>query len=222
MIILKILDPTREVVNMKKTFLILLTVLVSFNVSAQSIKKMWLAMPDSVIPYLNANLRQEFLDFADMKVKASVKNLLNGNSRMDTLTNDYLHVILNPSTTLEMKMLPRQNGDSVLCFVKTLSAPSKESEILFYDRSWHRLSSKDLMPEVKPEDFIVRPDTMPADRFQFLEAMIEPYLVSGKLSPNDRTMVLSLAVPLVGSMDEKAVNTILVQKKLNWENERFK
>lgn len=209
-------------VNMKRLFLILFAGLLSLQVPAQSARKMWLAMPDSIIPYLNANLRQEFVDFADMKVKADVKNLLNGNCEMDTLTNDYVHLTLNLSTTLEMKLLPRENGDSILCLVRTFSAPSKESDIRFYDSSWHALASKDRLPDVKPEDFIFRPDTMSVERFDNLRAMIEPYLISAKLSPCDDSMVLSLAAPLVGSTERKAVESILVQKKLNWQNERFK
>ncbi len=207
---------------MKKIFLILFTVLLSLNVSAQSLRRMWLTMPDSIMPYLNASSRQEFVDFADMKVKADVKNLLNGNNKMDTLTNDYLHLTLNQSATLEMKLLPQQKGDTVLCFVKTFYGPSKESEIRFYNMSWRLLSSQGRLPAVTPEDFVFRPDTMSMEQFDNLKAMIEPYLISAKLSPSDDSIVLSLATPLVGSTERKTINAILMQKKLNWQNGRFK
>ena len=207
---------------MKKILLILFTVLLSLNASAQSLRRMWLTMPDSIMPYLNASSRQEFVDFANMKVKADVKNLLNGNNRMDTLTNDYLHVTLNRSATLEMKLLPQQKGDTILCFVKTFYGPSKESEVRFYDMFWHLLPSQGKLPTVTPADFISRPDTMSIERFDNLKAMIEPYLISAKLSQSDNSIVLSLAAPLVGSEDKKDINTIFMQKKLNWENGSFK
>ena len=52
-------------------------------------------MPDSLLPYLNKNQRLELLELRDMKVKAEVKNLLNGNTVMDTLTTNYLSLTLS-------------------------------------------------------------------------------------------------------------------------------
>lgn len=82
-------------------------------VSAQSIRGFWLNMPDNQMPHFNKNLRQEFLDFKDMKLKASVDNLFHGESHMDSLTSDYLLLQVDTSTTVEMKVLPYQS-DSIL------------------------------------------------------------------------------------------------------------
>lgn len=203
-------------------FLWAVAAILPLSVSARSIRQMWLAMPDSVLPYFNANLRQECVDFVDMKVKADVKNLLNGNSRMDTLSTDYLHLTLNESATLEMKMLPSPSGDSLLCLVKTLAAPEKESEIRFYDSAWHPLPLAGKLPVVKTEDFLSRPDTMSTSRFADLKTMVEPFMVGASLSPGDDSVALTLALPLVSSDEKTALRAITVQRKFKWNGESFK
>ena len=75
---------------MKKLFVLLYVLMNTLFVSAQSIRGFWLNMPDNQMPHFNKNLRQEFLDFKDMKLKASVDNLFHGESHMDSLTSDYL------------------------------------------------------------------------------------------------------------------------------------
>ena len=48
----------------------------SLGMEAKSMKDLLVSMPDSVVPYLNHNLRLEFTELQEMGVKAEVKNLL--------------------------------------------------------------------------------------------------------------------------------------------------
>ena len=74
------------------------------NISqAKDIREIWLSMPDSLISYLDKSKRIEMVDYIDMKVKADVKNALEGTSVMDTLTNEFLQVTLNEACTLQMR-----------------------------------------------------------------------------------------------------------------------
>ena len=59
-------------------------------------RDLWLSMPDSLCTCLDRNLRTELLDFVDMGVKAEVKNRMNGQSTMDTLTADYTETAARP------------------------------------------------------------------------------------------------------------------------------
>lgn len=92
----------------------------SLGMEAKSMKDLLVSMPDSVVPYLNHNLRLEFAELQEMGVKAEVKNLLGETSVMDTLTADFAQLRTSKSATLQMKKLPSANGDSLLCVVKTL------------------------------------------------------------------------------------------------------
>jgi Protein of unknown function (DUF3256). len=89
---------------MKRLFLIMLVML---NVLAFQAKEhqgnTGSPLPDSLILYLDKSKRIEMVDYIDMKVRADVKNALEGMSIMDTLTHDYLQVTLNEASTLQMR-----------------------------------------------------------------------------------------------------------------------
>ena len=62
---------------MKKIKYIMLACLLtaSLGIEAKSMKDLLVSMPDSMMPTLNSNMRQEFAELQEMGVKAEVKNL---------------------------------------------------------------------------------------------------------------------------------------------------
>ena len=123
---------------MLKRILIILFAFASLTVSAKSMREIWLSMPDSMVRYLNKSKRIEFLDYVDMKVKTDVKNLLQGSSVMDTITSNYLSAKLNEASAIQMKLLPVHGSDSLLCVVRTYSAPAAESTVNFFSQATGR------------------------------------------------------------------------------------
>ena len=115
-------------------------------INAQSMRDLWLSMPDSIIGYLDKNSRMEVLDNIKVNtngnktsdtIDANVKNLLGETSSIDTLTNDYLAATLSSAMKMTIKKLPVDNGDSLLCMIRTYSTGNeKESDIKFFTQSW--------------------------------------------------------------------------------------
>ena len=191
------------------------------SVDAKSMKDLLVSMPDEVMPYLPKNLRLEFAELQEMGVKAEVKNALNDVSVMDTLTTDFLQIRMSKASTLQMKKLPVENGDSVICLVKTFSLPEKESELYLYDQNWQRLPLEMNLQSLA-ESLIQKPDTMTDTRFLELKQMVEPRMVSFMLLQHEDGLVIRLALPLLSADDKKAVNAIKLQRKLNWNGKTFK
>lgn len=213
-----------------KSFLLTLALLVSaLALPAKSMRALWQSMPDSIVPYLNANLRQEMVDFVDMNVKAKVKNQLDGNTSLDTLTSNYADISLSSCSRMQLRLLPSLQGDSLLCMVITVSAPESESVVRFFDQAWQPLPTprlpRSLLPEgdgFTPGTYLARPDTMDQRRFDELCALIEPAMVHAALSPSDDSLTLQLALPLVNKEQRKALEAIRVQRKLKWDGISFK
>ena len=210
-----------------KKILILLFVVFATVGQAKTMREMLVAMPDSVVPYLNKNMRLELVELMDMHVTPEVKNSLAGVSKIDTLTADYLQLTLNKVTTLEMKLLARgENGDSLLCMIKTVAAPEKESEISFFSQQWEPLDlhgmfdGKDL--GALTETLLAKPDTMSAERYQELKAMVEPRMVYATFSEIGNDVVFNLSLPLLVEEDKMAVKAILLQRKFKWNGITFK
>ena len=213
---------------MKKIKYIMLACLLtaSLGMEAKSMKDLLVSMPDSMMPTLNSNLRLEFAELQEMGVKAEVKNLLGEVSVMDTLTQDFVQVRMSKVSTLQMKKLPMENGDSVLCVVKSFAGPEKESELYFFNQEWKVLDASRFWGGKRIEDLaetlVQKPDTMSESRFADLKAMIEPKMVSALLLQNENALVVRLASPLLSADDKKVVNAIKLQRKFNWSNGSFK
>lgn len=211
--------------NMKKVITLICAVLLTVCVEGKSLRDLWISMPDSLVPTLDKNLRTEFVELQDMKVKSEVTNLLGGTSVMDTITIDFLQVKMSAAATLQIKLLPQVEGDSLLCVVKTISAPEKDSELMFYDQQWCPLDAKTYfggrdMSSIL-ESLIAKPDTMNEAKFLELKSMIEPKMMSAILFEHDQSIVFRLSTPLLSAEDKKKVSMIKVQRKFNWNGKIF-
>ncbi len=209
----------------------------SLGVGAKSMKDLLVSMPDSLMPTLDRNLRLEFAELQEMGMKAEVKNRLGEMSVMDTLTSDFVQIRMSKASTLQMKKLPADGGDSLLCVVRTFAGPEKESVLGLYDQDWNQKKSDHLfLPKQKDiassnggtlslsglsSYLIQKPDTMEEERFARLESMIEPRMVSAMLFQHDDSIVVRLASPLLSAEDKKAVLVIKMQRKFNWNGKIF-
>ena len=213
---------------MKKIKYIMLACLLtaSLGIEAKSMKDLLVSMPDEMMPTLSSNMRLEFAELQEMGVKAEVKNLLGEVSVMDTLTQDFVQVRMSKVSTLQMKKLPMENGDSVLCVVKSFAGPEKESELYFFSQEWKALDANPFLGGKRMEDLaetlVQKPDTMSETRFAELKAMIEPRIVSALLLQNENSLVVRLSLPLLSAEDKKAVSAIKVQRSFKWDGKIFK
>lgn len=119
--------------------LLILALFTTVPCISANMKDIWLSMPDSIIPYLDKNLRLQFLDYESLHVNTTVTNKLHGESKLDTLTSDFIRVQLSQSSSIEIKRLPYATGDSILCVIKTYGTDMKESQIAFYNQQWDML-----------------------------------------------------------------------------------
>lgn len=226
----------------------LLLLLLPLTVGAQTVRDLWLSMPPSLAPYLSTSLRTQCLDFYDMHTDAQTDNALKGKSRIDTLTSTFLAATLSKAHTLQMKLLPASGSgsgsasgsasglgsslvsgsgsssslsscDSVLCVVRSWDGPKRDSEVQLFDRQWKPLQAP---LTFSADSFVCRPDTMSEERFSRLVALLDPIMFSVSLSPAENVLLVKLSPIVPNPEDEKAIEQILVQRKLKWDGKTFK
>lgn len=222
----------------------LLLVLLPLTVGAQTVRDLWLSMPPSLAPYLSTSLRTQCLDFYDMHTDAQTDNALKGKSRIDTLTSTFLAATLSKAHTLQMKLLPASGSgsgsasasasgsasgsgsssslsscDSVLCVVRSWDGPKRDSEVQLFDRQWKPLQAP---LTFSADSFVCRPDTMSEERFSRLVALLDPIMFSVSLSPAENVLLVKLSPVVPNPEDKKAIEQILVQRKLKWDGKTFK
>ena len=205
--------------------------LASLQMPAQTtMRDLWLALPDSVVPYLNGSQRTEHADFIDMGVASEVKNLLDGEGRMDTLTARYATIRLNDNHTLQMRLLTKSDSSQVVCLVDTYRAPEPESTISFYDTQWQRLDSSFGLPDLhalvsdagQTERFFAQTDTLSQTEAAELRRLIDPVMVSVSLPEDEESVILQLSTPFLLQDEKERLKGVLMQTKFKWEGDLFK
>lgn len=209
---------------MKKLFVLMMMASLMLPVQAKSLRELWVNMPDTLLPAFNKNIRMEFVDLLDMGVKPEVKNLLDEECQMDTLTADYLRLSTSASGSLQLKLLHQDGGDSLLCVIKTFAGPEKESEVKFFDQSWKEMDGTQYLPtdvgQVK-RYLQSKPDTMTDARYEELARLIEPVMWHASLSEKDDFISLGVSLPLLSNAEKTQVNAILMQRKFKWNGKKF-
>ena len=122
---------------MKRVLMIVWLVFWAFQLKAQDMAEVFVAMPDEYVPQLEDAWRKDLVDLYKSGEKAQLKNNMNGTSRLVKLTNDYLLLESTERTTVELKLLPLVNNTFVICKVVTVKAPVPDSRIAFFSPDWH-------------------------------------------------------------------------------------
>ena len=74
---------------MRTLILIVVSILGIVSVSAQDMKSVFIAMPDSITPLLTKVNKEDCVDFLASNMKAEVRNRFDGTAEMKILTDDY-------------------------------------------------------------------------------------------------------------------------------------
>lgn len=214
-----------EMTNMKKTFILCLCLLTGIGASSKSMTEIWRAIPDSLIPYIDAKNRTQMVDMAKMGLKGETDNALQGKSVMDTLTANYIHLTLNESAVIEMKMLPWQDGDSIVCVVKTWKTPQAQSTVEFYNQEWEPIALPNAQGRLSMATWsnlpFTRPDSMSEEEFKEMVEKFDFILTQVRLSADNNSMTISREAPLTPADEKNKVKSVLTDITLNWNGKRF-
>ena len=209
---------------MKKQLLTLFWLLLAvLPAGAQTLREAWVAMPDSLLPYLDKSKRAQLLELNDARMPAEADNKLQGTSRLDTLLQNFLQVSASESMVLQMKLLPCQSAegqeaDSVLCMVQTLKGPCPESRVRLFSRSWELLSDTCY----RDKKLLMRPDSISAERFAELLESISLVVWKSELLPDADELVLTPSLPLLFVEEKEKMKPLLLQRNLKWNGKTFK
>lgn len=135
---------------MRRWFFVAMIAIITSQASAQNLKirDVFRQMPDSLMPYLTANNRLDFIDFLDSNMKAEVTNMTGGVSEMTALTDDSLSIRMSDALRVDMLLLDLDElVDSihqVVVFVETFLVDSiyGESVCKTYTTDWQSVTCR--------------------------------------------------------------------------------
>lgn len=198
---------------MKKILIIICFLTCWLGVSAQSLREVWIEMPDSILPYLSKSQRTELADYVEMKAEPAVLSTFGDSVRIERMTNNYLLLKANEATRLEIKLL----DNNTLALVQTWMAPAAESKLSLFNLQWQ---PKEAVVAYKAN--IVKPDSMSDEDFSDLKTLMFPRLKEYRLSADNNSLSVSWNYPLLSKKDVKRVTEILKSQVLNWTGKDFR
>ena len=198
---------------MKKILIVICFLTCWLGVSAQSLREVWIEMPDSILPYLSKSQRTELADYVEMKAEPAVLSTFGDSVRIERMTNNYLLLKANEATRLEIKLL----DNNTLALVQTWMAPAAESKLSLFNLQWQ---PKEAVVDYKVN--IVKPDPMSDEDFADLKTLMSPRLKEYRLSADNNSLSVSWNYPLLSKKDVKRVTELLKSQVLNWTGKDFR
>ena len=211
--------------NMVKLISILLTFLCAMPMFAQTMKSVFVSMPDSIAPLFTKVNKEDCIDFLDSGMKAVVTNRFGNKSEMKALSDDYVLMQSTSGSSLEMKLLPVNDSTKVVCMVKTVCASACDSEVHFYTSDWNKeLAVADylVMPDVSM--FFLPPDSA-SDNYDLIRKKVDMHLVKASLSKDDASITFIYTTPDYLNKDDREKLLPYLRKEpivLKWQDGKFR
>jgi hypothetical protein len=210
---------------MRKVLLIVVSVLCGISASAQDMKSVFIAMPDSITPLLTKVNKEDFVDFLDSNMKAEVKNRFDGTAEMKVLTEDYTLVQTSEIGTLEMKLLPVNDSTKVICMVKTVCASACDSDVRFYTSDWSKeLDAASLLQRPSADVFFLPNDTL-SEEGVLIRKKADMHLMKASLSKDVPTLTFIYTTPDYLNQEDKEKLLPHLRKEpvvLEWKDGKFR
>ena len=211
---------------MKKTFIpILLFFISAFAINAQTIAPLFADMPDSLSPQLDAAWRKDLIELYQNGKEASLKNKLNGTSRIKQMTDDYLLAEISDRSTIQLKLLPLINDSKIICMVSTICAPICDSKVSFFSTDWKPIAMEDVLSPVTAEWFIKEGIDKNSFAFQDNMRWLDVDLIRYDLSADAPTLTATYTTPEYLSKDvREKIRPFLKEEPrvYTWKSHQFK
>lgn len=209
---------------MKKLIYLFLVWGCTLSVAAQDMKKVFIAMPDSLTPLLTKVNKEDCIDFLASNMKAEIKNRFDKSSEMKVLTKDYLQMQMTENSTLEMKLFPVNDSVKIVCMVKTVCSSACDSEIRFYDISWKKEFPKsDYLQLPAPQTFYLPTDTVSSE-VELIKRKADMHVMKAVLSKDDSSLSFIYTTPdYLNQEDREKLSPYLRKEAVvyRWKDGKF-
>ena len=190
----------------------------------------FITMPDTLLPLLTERNRHDMIDFYGNHMEAKVRNRMNDYARLDTLTDDYLHLTLSKVGEAEMKLLQTEDSMTIVCLIRTVVAPARDSQVEFYDTQWTRLHWLQF-PVPVTDAFFSAPSseasveggvTAIADSLSFVQRSIDDLrLVEVTASPDAPIFTLHLTTDQLDKDEKRLARRFVRPLRYRWTGTDF-
>lgn len=214
---------------MRVIFLLTLLLLGQSSVSAQkTMEDLIKTIPQEILPYMNESQRNEINQFVGLKDTVKVKNMLEGTLSIDSISKNFAKITLNDAVNLQIRLFSKKDSSQIICMIKTVNKPVKESHVYFYSTSWEKMEQNFGLPdyteinETLLASFLNKPTEMTVEKFKELSNSIEPIIVFADFSKQSEIITFQLSLSLMSKEQKNEIKAITKQNSFKWDGFIFK
>lgn len=112
------------------------------------------SMPQELTYYIDGGLKHDMIALIKDQRRATVTNLMQGQSTLLDLTDDHFFLQTTESSSLEAHLLPVNDTTQIICLISTVYAPVADSKVRFFTTRWEELDGKAYFKTPKLTDFL--------------------------------------------------------------------
>jgi len=135
--------------KMNKTIILYFLFFLTFPAIGQSVEKLFLELPENLIPLLSKQNRFEMIEYYKANQQDSVKNKFGNYAKLELYDSINQHIVVSATknSLLEIKILNSQDSVKSIAIINTILTPIQHSRISFYNSQWQKLSLDFLIPK---------------------------------------------------------------------------
>ena len=113
------------------------------DIAARTARDFFADEPGVLFASIPRTARLDMCDYYDAGQHPKVENQFGNDTRLDTLTDNFIRLHTSEANIMEIRLMPFKN-DTIIAVIETALTPAPDSRISFYNRHWYRLR------EIKP------------------------------------------------------------------------
>ena len=137
--------------SMKRVFLLIISIILLSNQSlwAISIDSLFVNLRIPELSLLSTNNKLDLLDYYNCGQVANVENAYLGRTILTSKTSNTLQLETTKVNTIEIMVLTREQGDSIVGVISTINEPVEMSQLQFYTLEGTPLNVNFTLPSVE-------------------------------------------------------------------------
>lgn len=190
-----------------------------------SMRRAFVDFPAPALDLLTKSMRLDMLDYYEADSIYSVANAMEGLSRLDTVTADYLKVEITPVTSLQLKLLKDRKGADLLMAVYTAGGDGQapDSDVRFYDANLTELPAEKFLKYPRLKDFFSIPKGSLTSQKE-IDSMIPFPTVEFEAYPGSGSLQARLTVENYINIDDFNIIKLFLKPQVTytWDGKAFK
>ena len=148
---------------------------------ARSVSEVFVDEVSPVFGKIDKTTRLDMVDYYAAGQKKVVRDQMDGETYIESMTDDYMKVVISSAATVEMRLVDSRQG-KIIVVSTTYTLPAADSRIDIYDETWNPLDSRHYVAMPVLDDLLVGVDKK---RRSEIESIVDFTLIGASLADAD-------------------------------------